>query len=113
MRNKYLIIVPLLFCFSCTEKSNRKKEIENYLTGGSDKYWTLMEGGNIKRNQGVLYKSNGTYVDYYVKDFKEVGVKFFSNNYEKPIWEIKDNDTLHISGFINLKYSTLLFDNCG
>jgi hypothetical protein len=34
-----------------------------------------MTGGIEKRYVGILFRSNGTYSEYYIEDFKEIGVR--------------------------------------
>lgn len=102
MRVKYLFILLVIFLFTCEKRGSKNEEIESCLTGGDEKYWTVMKENGIKRNTGILFKSNGKYINYHVKNFKEVGVRLISKNYEKPFWSLKGDDTLCISG-INYK----------
>src|SRR5690606_16160449 len=80
-----LILLLILFAFSCEKPENQKKEIEQYLTSGSEKYWTGLRPYLVNHYTGVLYKADGTLVNYTIDS--ETGKRYISESYKyAPFW---------------------------
>lgn len=84
----YLFIFPTLF-LSCTK--NKQEHTTNYLTGGSEKFWTAVMDYPIKRYMGVSYNINGTYGEYIISDS---GLRTERILYSLPVWKLINETTL-------------------
>ncbi len=94
-------------------KKSKQEVTANYLTGGSEKFWTLIMDYPIKRYIGVSYNINGKYDEYIISDS---GIRTKRILYSLPVWQLL-NDTTMIDGnadTLKIEYineNVLVFNN--
>lgn len=100
MRSKVWIVFISLLLVNCRNKS-RREQIECFLTGGHEKYWTYIPTLPSKYYQGTVFKANGTFLKY-VTSHRDEKARLIASVHDVLTWKLI-NDSIISFGSFQLK----------
>ncbi|WBA43993.1 hypothetical protein [Hymenobacter canadensis] len=102
MTTKRVLLLLPVWLLACNPDPG--SEVVHHLTGGNEKYWTLVTDYPILKYVGICYRANGTYHGFTI-DRK--GIRTSAGELERHTWRLLPNGDLENGkGRYTVEYSS-------